>query len=102
MAVPFDFESHPKIELHVHLEGSVAADTAAELARRHGRDPAEVLSLAGGRYPKRFSDFQRFIDIYLAVSAQIREPDDLQRRAARAAFASPDERSRLEERVSPP
>lgn len=77
-SAPFDFEAHPKIELHVHLEGSVAADTAAELARRHGRDPAAVLPLVDGRYPKRFRDFQEFIDIYLAVSAQIREPGDLQ------------------------
>ena len=74
----FDLESHPKIELHVHLEGSVAADTAAELARRHGRDPADALPLVDGRYPKRFTDFQEFINIYLAVSAQIREPGDLQ------------------------
>ncbi len=74
----FDLESHPKIELHVHLEGSVAADTAAELARRHGREPGDVLPLVDGRYPKRFTDFQEFIDIYLAVSAQIREPGDLQ------------------------
>ena len=78
MTVPFDFESHPKIELHVHLEGSVAADTAAELARRHGFDPHEVLPLVDGRYPKRFTDFQEFITIYLAVSAQISDPEDLQ------------------------
>jgi aminodeoxyfutalosine deaminase len=75
---PFDLESHPKIELHVHLEGSVAAETAVELARRHDRDPSAVLPLVDGRYPKRFRDFQEFIDIYLAVSAQIREPGDLQ------------------------
>jgi aminodeoxyfutalosine deaminase len=74
----FDLESHPKIELHVHLEGSVTADTAVELARRHGHDPAAVLRLVDGRYPKRFTDFQEFLDIYLAVSAQIREPRDLQ------------------------
>ncbi|CAN5692892.1 adenosine deaminase [soil metagenome] len=81
----FDLESHPKIELHVHLEGSVAADTAAELARRHGRDPAEVLPLVDGRYPKRFTDFQEFVDLYVAVSAQIQEPDDL--RVIAEAFA---------------
>ena len=74
----FDLESHPKIELHVHLEDSVTADMAVELARRHGHDPAAVLRLVDGRYPKRFTDFQEFLDIYLAVSAQIREPGDLQ------------------------
>lgn len=78
MADQFDLESHPKIELHVHLEGSVAAETAAELAVRHGYDPQAVLPLVDGRYPKRFTDFQEFIDIYRAVSAQIRDPVDLQ------------------------
>jgi adenosine deaminase len=78
VTVPFDFESHPKIELHVHLEGSVAADTATELARRHGFDPHEVLPLVDGQYPKRFTDIQEFITIYLAVSTQIRDPVDLQ------------------------
>jgi len=77
VADQFDFESHPKIELHVHLEGSVAAETAVKLAASHGYDPEAVLPLIEGRYPKRFTDFQEFIDIYLAVSAQIRDPVDL-------------------------
>ena len=77
MADQFDFESHPKIELHVHLEGSVTAEAAAELAVRHGYYPQAVLPLVDGRYPKRFTDFQEFIDIYLAVSAQIRDAVDL-------------------------
>jgi len=81
----FDFESHPKIEIHVHLEGSIAADTATDLARRHGFDPPEVIPLVDGRYPRRFADFQEFIDIYLAVSAQIRDPEDL--RIIAEAFA---------------
>ena len=85
MADQFDFESQPKTELHVHLEGSVDAETAAELAVRHGYDPQAVLHLAEGRYPKRYSDIQEFIDIYLAVSAQIRDPVDL--RLIAEAFA---------------
>ena len=85
MSDQFDFESRPKIELHVHLEGSIAADTAVALARRHGRDPNEVLHLVDGGYPERFTDFQQFIDIYLAVSGQIGDPDDL--RIIAEAFA---------------
>ena len=85
MTDQFDFESHPKIEIHVHLEGSIAADTATDLARRHGFDPPKVLPLVDGRYPRRFADFQEFIDIYLAVSAQIRDPEDL--RIIAEAFA---------------
>ncbi len=34
-----DILSIPKVELHVHLGGSVAEATAIELARRHGLDP---------------------------------------------------------------
>ena len=85
VADQLDFESRPKIELHVHLEGSIAAETAIELARRHGRDPKEVLPLIEGGYPGRFTDFQQFIDIYLAVSGQIGDPADL--RIISEAFA---------------
>jgi len=85
VADQLDFESRPKIELHVHLEGSIAAETAIELARRHGRDPKEVLPLIDGGYPGRFTDFQQFIDIYLAVSGQIGDPADL--RIISEAFA---------------
>jgi len=68
---PVRLRISPEIELHVHLEGSVAADTAVELAPRHGFDPHEVLPLVDGQYPKRFTDIQEFITIYLAVSTQI-------------------------------
>lgn len=72
----------PKVELHVHLEGSVSAPTAIELAHRHGLDPAEVLPLKDGRYPVRFTSFAEFVDLYLAVSALIRAPEDLELIAA--------------------
>ena len=73
----------PKVELHVHLEGTISAATAAGLARARGEDPAEVLVLAedtgGGapRYPHPFRDFLHFVDTFLASSAQVREPSDL-------------------------
>lgn len=82
---PFDLDARAKIELHVHLEGSVAADTAVDLARSHGRNPDEVLPLVEGAYPRRFADFQEFVATYVAVSAQIKEPEDL--RVIAAAFA---------------
>lgn len=74
------------MELHVHLEGTVTAETAIALARRHGEDPQRVLPLVDGRYPESFSSFVEFVELYLAVSRQIRTPDDLATVAA--AFAA--------------
>ncbi len=79
-----EIASLPKVELHVHLEGTVTAATALELARRHQVEPG-TLGLVNGSYPNPFTDFQHFVDVYLAVSALIREPEDL--RAVAAAFA---------------
>jgi len=79
----------PKVELHVHLEGTISAGTAAELARARGEDPRSVLVLEGPsddagrtdaealRYPNPFRDFLHFVDTFLASSAQIQEPSDL-------------------------
>ena len=39
LATEQDIASIPKIELHVHLGGSVSETTATELARRHRLDP---------------------------------------------------------------
>jgi len=71
-----DLRSLPKVELHVHVEGSITAATALSLARRHRADPRE-LGLVEGRYPDRFDNLAHFIRVYLAVSRLIRTPDDL-------------------------
>lgn len=76
-------QSVPKVELHVHLEGSITPEMALALAARHGTDPAS-LGLLDGRYP-RFNSLGDFIDVYLAVSANIRTPDDM--RLVASAFA---------------
>ena len=78
MALPSDADlrSLPKVELHVHVEGSISAVTALSLARRYRVDPRE-LGLVGGRYPDRFDNLAHFIRVYLAVSRLIRTPDDL-------------------------
>lgn len=79
----------PKVELHVHLEGSIAASTARELAERHGSDPAE-LGHVDGEYPAPFTDFDHFVSVFLAASGQLRTPEDLATVAA--AFAREQQR----------
>jgi aminodeoxyfutalosine deaminase len=66
---------YPKIELHVHLEGTVRPDTLLELARRNDvalpADNAEDL-----RQLYRFTDLAHFIDIWFLVTAALRTADD--------------------------
>lgn len=81
----------PKVELHVHLEGTIAAVTAADLAIARGEVPSDVLVLDvertdGPHYPHPFRDFLHFVDTFLASSAQVREPADL--RTVTAAFVA--------------
>lgn len=91
-----DIASLPKVELHVHLEGTIRSSTAVELARRHGIDPSS-LPLRAGAYPDPFDDFQHFVDVYLAVSALIRSPEDLQTIAADFARAQVEQNIRYTE-----
>jgi aminodeoxyfutalosine deaminase len=74
----------PKVELHVHLEGTISAAIAAELAARHGTG-IEPLGLENGDYPRRYRDFDHFVKVFLAASHQVRTPDDLS--TIGAAFA---------------
>jgi adenosine deaminase len=57
----------PKVELHVHLEGSIRPATLLTLARRNGVSlPAQ--DLEGLRTFYQFSDFGHFIQVYLTIS----------------------------------
>lgn len=85
LATDREIVSIPKIELHVHLGGSITEDTATELARRHGVDPRAALPLKNGRYPGRYRDFSHFLDTYLATNELVRTEEDLETVAA--AFA---------------
>ncbi|MEU4831735.1 adenosine deaminase [Streptosporangium sp. NPDC023615] len=66
----------PKVELHVHLVGSASVPTVLELARRHpgGVVPTDEEAL---RAFYRFRDFPHFAEIYQAVNALVREPEDV-------------------------
>ena len=67
----------PKVELHVHLEGSIQPETLLALARRNDvRLPAD--DVEGLRRWYQFTDFKHFIDIYLAISSCICTPEDIE------------------------
>ncbi len=67
----------PKVELHVHLEGSVRPETLLKLARQHGVAlPAD--SVDGLREWYRFSDFGHFLEVYFQICECIRTPDDIE------------------------
>ncbi len=66
----------PKAELHVHHVGSASPRIVAELAERHpGTVPSDLDEL---RRFMTFRDFAHFIEVYLAVVALIRTPEDVE------------------------
>ena len=87
LATERDITTLPKIELHVHLNGSITEATASVLARRHGADPESALGLVDCRYPGHYPSFEGFLDTYLAANAFVRTPDDLELVAAEFARA---------------
>lgn len=76
--VPIDVcRAMPKVELHVHLEGSIRPETVLRLAERHGVSlPAD--SVEGLREWYSFRDFRHFVEIYVAVSGCVRTPEDIE------------------------
>ena len=80
-----DLATIPKVELHVHLNGSITEATASTLARRHDAEPDEVLRLVDGRYPGTYPDFEAFLNAYLKSNAFVRTPSDLEYVAAEFA-----------------
>jgi aminodeoxyfutalosine deaminase len=65
----------PKIELHVHLEGTVRAGTLLRIARRNGVPlPADSVDGLAGLY--EFRDFAHFIEIWELTTCALRTADD--------------------------
>ena len=65
----------PKAELHVHHVGSASPRIVSELAARHpGTVPSDLDAL---RRFYEFRDFAHFVEVYLAVVALIRTPEDI-------------------------
>ena len=69
---PF-LQALPKAELHLHLEGSVEAETLVELSRRHDR-PQFTLLDAERLY--RYPDFNAFLLAFKTVSELVVDPED--------------------------
>ena len=67
----------PKVELHVHLEGSVRPETLLKLAKRH-QVALPVDDIAGLRRWYTFRDFNHFIEIYMTISSCLRTAEDIE------------------------
>ena len=67
----------PKVELHVHLEGSIQPATLLDLAKRNYMPlPAESVEELQDWYA--FKDFPHFIEVYMEVSSRLRKPGDIE------------------------
>jgi len=67
----------PKVELHVHLEGSIQPATLLKLARRNSvLLPAKTEGDLRRWY--RFISFDHFIEVYLTISRCIRTVEDIE------------------------
>lgn len=70
--------TYPKIELHVHLEGTLRPETLIALADKNGVTlPAD--SPEGLAELFRFTDLAHFIDVWLLVTSCLRTADDFSR-----------------------
>jgi len=67
----------PKVELHVHLEGSIQPETLLELARRN-QVMLPATTVEGLRQWYTFTDFAHFIEIYITISSCICSADDIE------------------------
>lgn len=77
-AIDPDFiKTMPKVELHVHLEGSIEPATLLHLAERNNV-PLPARTLEELREWYQFRDFPHFAEIYGTLSRCLRTPDDLE------------------------
>ena len=70
--------TYPKIELHVHLEGTVRPETLLEIARRNGYAlPVDSAEAVHALY--EYSDFAHFIEVFMLTSGALEREDDFRR-----------------------
>jgi aminodeoxyfutalosine deaminase len=63
----------PKAELHLHLEGSITAETLVELSRRNDAQP---LTLEQAKKVYSYTDFPSFLMSFKAVTERLHSPED--------------------------
>lgn len=68
-------EAMPKTEIHVHIEGTLSPDRVWAMARRNKVD-LPVGSLEDWRRFYAFTSFAHFIEVYIAATAALKEPED--------------------------
>ena len=67
--------TYPKVELHVHLEGTVRPKTLIEIARRNDYAlPADTVEGVAELYEYR--DFEHFIEVWILTTNALRTRDD--------------------------
>jgi aminodeoxyfutalosine deaminase len=71
-------DSYPKIELHVHLEGSIRPATLLEIARRNDVAlPVSTVEELVALY--EFTDFAHFLEVWILTTNCLRTADDFRR-----------------------
>ena len=71
--VPAWLKGLPKVELHLHLEGTILPATLLELSQRHDAEP---LTAEAARKLYIYENFSGFMDSFKAVSSRLKGPDD--------------------------
>ena len=67
----------PKVELHIHLEGSILPTTVLTLAmRNHINLPAQDEANLSSLY--KFKNFDQFLESYITITSCLRTPEDYQ------------------------
>lgn len=65
----------PKIELHVHLEGTIRPATLLEIARRNS-EPLPADTVEGLQAIYEFTNFSHFVDVWILTTNCLRTRDD--------------------------
>jgi aminodeoxyfutalosine deaminase len=68
-------DAYPKIELHVHLEGTVRPETLLQIAKRNDYAlPADTVEGLADLYA--FRDFRHFIEVWILTTNALQTEDD--------------------------